>query len=185
MKVTERWFHLNDVCEVGKTPSNEETSYLDVRGKADAEDYINALTLSKTYAIFALLSGTLLVYSLPDFKLLYILKIFKDTEIINLAINNDNSQVAILDFLGNVRILKLPEEAPKTEQEENDLVLNFQWKDCWSFKWADDHPNMFCLMDKTRLYTFLNYEPQENFASSGYICEYNNLQVFLSYLILD
>ena len=33
-------------------------------------------------------------------------------------------------------------------------VLKFERKDVWDMRWADDNPDLFAMMEKTRMYIF-------------------------------
>lgn len=39
--------------------------------------------------------------------------------------------------------------------------LPFERKDCWSMLWAEDYPDLWCLMEKTRMYIFRGTDPEE------------------------
>ena len=43
-------------------------------------------------------------------------------------------------------------------------------------KWATDNPDLFAMMEKTRMYIFRNMEPEEPILSSGYICSFQALK---------
>lgn len=38
----------------------------------------------------------------------------------------------------------------------------FERKDVWDMKWANDNPNLFAMMEKTRMYVFRNLDPEVN-----------------------
>ena len=44
-------------------------------------------------------------------------------------------------------------------------------------KWATDNPDLFAMMEKTRMYVFRNMEPEEPILSSGYICSFKDLEI--------
>jgi WD repeat-containing protein 35 len=50
-------------------------------------------------------------------------------------------------------------------------LLNFERKDVWDMKWADDNPELFAMMEKTRMYICRNLEVEEPIQSSG--CMYH------------
>lgn len=54
-------------------------------------------------------------------------------------------------------------------------ILKFERKDVWDMCWAQDNPELFAMMEKTRMYVFRNMDPEEPIASSGYLC---NFQVY-------
>ena len=38
--------------------------------------------------------------------------------------------------------------------------LTYERKDVWDMKWAEDNPELFAMMEKTRMYVFRNMEPE-------------------------
>jgi len=38
--------------------------------------------------------------------------------------------------------------------------LSYERKDVWDMKWADDNPELFAMMEKTRMYVFRGMEPE-------------------------
>lgn len=42
---------------------------------------------------------------------------------------------------------------------------------------ADDNPELFAMMEKTRMYIFRGLNPEEPMSSSGYICHFSNLKI--------
>ena len=59
---------------------------------------------------------------------------------------------------------------------EGDLI-KFERKDVWDMKWATDNPDLFAMMEKTRMYIFRNLEPEEPILSAGYICQFSDLEI--------
>lgn len=51
-------------------------------------------------------------------------------------------------------------------------ILKFERKDVWDMCWAQDNPELFAMMEKTRMYVFRNMDPEEPIASSGYLCNF-------------
>ena len=43
--------------------------------------------------------------------------------------------------------------------------LPLERKDVWDLCWADDNPNMFAMMEKTRMYIFRGLDPEAIIAS--------------------
>ena len=60
--------------------------------------------------------------------------------------------------------------------EENEPI-RFERKDVWDMRWADDNPNLFAIMEKTRMYIFKNFEPEDPISSAGYLCSFKQLEV--------
>ena len=51
-------------------------------------------------------------------------------------------------------------------------ILKFERKDVWDMIWAQDNPELFAMMEKTRMYVFRGMEPEEPIPSSGYLCSF-------------
>lgn len=60
-------------------------------------------------------------------------------------------------------------------------ILKFERKDVWDMCWAQDNPELFAMMEKTRMYVFRNMDPEEPIASSGYLCSFQVCWCFLFY----
>jgi len=43
--------------------------------------------------------------------------------------------------------------------------------------WAEDNPDLFAMMEKTRMYIYRGTEPEEPVLSSGYLCRFNDLRI--------
>lgn len=56
-------------------------------------------------------------------------------------------------------------------------VPNFERKDVWNIKWADDNPNLLAVMEKARMYILRGTEPEEPVACTAYLCSFHDLQV--------
>lgn len=66
---------------------------------------------------------------------------------------------------------------------ENSLRMNqsesgkLERKDVWAMCWASDNPQSLAIMEKTRMYVFKGNNPEEPISSSGYICNFNDLEI--------
>ena len=45
-------------------------------------------------------------------------------------------------------------------QEIQGQHLDFERKDVWDMKWAEDNSELFAMMEKTRMYIFRNLDPE-------------------------
>merc|ERR1740138_1096391 len=61
--------------------------------------------------------------------------------------------------------------------EQRGLQLEFERKDVWSMRWASDNPDLFAIMEKTRMYIVRGLQPEEPVLSSAYICAFKDLQI--------
>ena len=91
----------------------------------------------------------------------------------SLALNCNTTCLAIIDVSGLLQFLDLDGSRGGNEGD----ILKFERKDVWDMKWATDNPDLFAMMEKTRMYVFRNMEPEEPILSSGYICSFQDLEI--------
>ena len=58
------------------------------------------------------------------------------------------------------------------------MSFRFERRDVWDLCWAADNPELFALMEKTRMYIFRNLEPEEPVVCSAYLCSFKDLEIF-------
>lgn len=49
-------------------------------------------------------------------------------------------------------------------------------------RWADDNPELFAMMEKTRMYIFRGLDPEEPVTSSAYLCSFHDLEITAVFL---
>ena len=64
----------------------------------------------------------------------------------------------------------------QSQGKEGELI-RFERKDVWDMRWAEDNPDLFAMMEKTRMYIFRHLEPEEPIISAGYICIFKDLEI--------
>lgn len=72
------------------------------------------------------------------------------------------SRLAIIDIAGVMTLLDLDVSAASdggTNRGSADSS-KFERKDVWDMKWANDNPDLFAMMEKTRMYVFRNLDPE-------------------------
>ena len=52
----------------------------------------------------------------------------------------------------------------------------------WDVKWSDDNPDLFAIMEKIRTYVIRNSDPEEPITSTGYLCDFQQLQLRIAFL---
>ncbi|PKU37548.1 wd repeat-containing protein hypothetical protein [Limosa lapponica baueri] len=88
------------------------------------------------------------------------------------------SRVAIIDLSGVLTFFDLEARAvDSTGQQVIGEQLKLERKDVWDMKWAKDNPDLFAMMEKTRMYVFRNLDPEEPIQTSGYICNFEDLEI--------
>ncbi|KAM7428718.1 WD repeat-containing protein 35 [Porites harrisoni] len=167
-----RMFHIDDV------PSGAGEGIKDInKALAPTHDPVCCICASEKLLILGRESGTIHRYSLP--KLALEMKNVLNCRPHQLSLNCISSRLAIIDISGVLSFFDL--DVRKTDITKNETVvgehLKFERKDVWDMKWADDNAELFAMMEKTRMYIFRNLDPEEPILSSGYICQFNDLEV--------
>uniref|UniRef100_A0A8C8VI58 WD repeat-containing protein 35 n=1 Tax=Pelusios castaneus TaxID=367368 RepID=A0A8C8VI58_9SAUR len=89
-----------------------------------------------------------------------------------------NYRLAIIDLSGVLTFFDLDTRvADSTGQQVVGERLKLERKDVWDMKWAKDNPDLFAMMEKTRMYVFRNLDPEEPIQTSGYICNFEDLEI--------
>ncbi|KAJ3272616.1 WD repeat-containing protein 35 [Terramyces sp. JEL0728] len=186
--VKERVFHIDDIVTIGANTEATLTT-ADLITRSSTDDPIICIAASDTVLIVARQSGALLQYQLPSLVLDSIYNI--PVRPVSLSLNCTSTRLSILDNYGVLKLFelekKLPFQKPAVSISSNPSVitpkynggtlLDFERKDVWDVKWATDNPELFSIMEKTRLYIFKNLDPEEPLTCSGYICGFENLQI--------
>lgn len=75
------------------------------------------------------------------------------------------SRLAVIDLAGVLTFLDLDTRAGDSAgQQEAGEQLKLERKDVWDMKWAKDNPDLFAMMEKTRMYVFRNLDPEVNIS---------------------
>uniref|UniRef100_A0A8D0CZF9 WD repeat-containing protein 35 n=1 Tax=Sander lucioperca TaxID=283035 RepID=A0A8D0CZF9_SANLU len=124
-------------------------------------------------------SGTIHRYSLPNVVLIQ--KYTLNNRAYYLSLNCNSSRLAIIDIAGVLTLLDLEVRASAGDSTGNQASAGdpskFERKDVWDMKWANDNPDLFAMMEKTRMYVFRNLDPEEPIQTSGYICNFEDLEI--------
>ncbi|XP_060089548.1 WD repeat-containing protein 35 isoform X2 [Heteronotia binoei] len=165
------------ICHVDDTSSGAADGILDyTKALQGTKDPICAITASDKTLIIARESGTIQRYSLPNVG-------FIQTYALNcwpyqLSLNCNSSRLAIIDLSGVLMFFDL--DTRVTDSKGQHVVgeqLKLERKDVWDMKWAKDNPDLFAMMEKTRMYVFRNLDPEEPIQTSGYICNFEDLEI--------
>ncbi|KAM3595435.1 uncharacterized protein V6R79_023511 [Siganus canaliculatus] len=124
-------------------------------------------------------SGTLHRYSLPNVTLIQ--KYALNNRAYYLSLNCNSSRLAVIDIAGVLTLLDLEVRSSADDFSGNQASTGdpskFERKDVWDMKWANDNPDLFAMMEKTRMYVFRNLDPEEPIQTSGYICNFEDLEI--------
>uniref|UniRef100_A0A667ZDW6 WD repeat-containing protein 35 n=1 Tax=Myripristis murdjan TaxID=586833 RepID=A0A667ZDW6_9TELE len=124
-------------------------------------------------------SGTIHRYSLPNVVLIQ--KYTLNNRAYYLSLNCNSSRLAIIDIAGVLSLLDLEVRTSSADSSGSQASAGdpskFERKDVWDMKWANDNPDLFAMMEKTRMYVFRNLDPEEPIQTSGYICNFEDLEI--------
>lgn len=71
------------------------------------------------------------------------------------------SRLAIIDMLGLLTFFDLDTRVPDGSGCQGvGEQLKLERRDVWDMKWAKDNPDLFAMMEKTRMYVFRNLDPE-------------------------
>ncbi|XP_062462356.1 WD repeat-containing protein 35 isoform X3 [Pezoporus occidentalis] len=139
-------------------------------------DPICAITASDKMLLVGRESGTLQRYSLPNVGIVQ--KFTLNYHAYQLSLNCNSSRVAVIDLSGVLTFFELDTRVlTSTGQQMVGEQLKLERKDVWDMKWAKDNPDLFAMMEKTRMYVFRNLDPEEPIQTSGYICNFEDLEI--------
>ncbi|CAF1237686.1 unnamed protein product [Adineta steineri] len=135
----------------------------------ETEDPITSISATDKWFFVARSSGLVLRYSLPACNLME--KIECQFHISKIALNPIATLMSVIDINGNCMLIDLESKEPRDE------ITNFKKSDVWNVIWAKDLPDSFAIMEKTKISFVRGTETEEAVPCSGYVCDYNNLQV--------
>jgi len=79
----------------------------------------------------------------------------------------DLSRLAVIDIAGVLTLLDVEPRGAATDSPGGQWSAaaagdpsKFERKDVWDMKWANDNPDLFAMMEKTRMYVFRNLDPE-------------------------
>ncbi|OWK63323.1 WD repeat-containing protein 35 [Lonchura striata] len=150
----ERIYHIDD------TFSGSGDGHLDYsRAFEGTRDPICAITASDKILLVGRESGTIQRYSLPSVAVVQSYTL--DHRAYQLSLNCNSSRLAIIDLSGVLTLLELDARAADgAGQPGPGGQLKLERKDVWDMKWARDNPDLFAMMEKTRMYVFRNLDPE-------------------------
>ncbi|XP_071111924.1 WD repeat-containing protein 35-like isoform X1 [Haliotis cracherodii] len=176
---SERLYHIDDMPS-GTAPQEDvdfSKAFTMLKGRLQGtEDPICCISASDKTLFVGRESGTLNRYSMPMLALTH--KYALNCRPHQLALNCTSSRLAIIDIAGVLTFFD--PDTRVTDEDGREVVgehLKFERKDVWDMRWAEDNSELFSMMEKTRMYIFRNLDPEEPILCSGYICQFNDLQI--------
>ncbi|XP_068621625.1 WD repeat-containing protein 35 isoform X2 [Battus philenor] len=152
---SEQWYRPD-----GSPLSTGETGFQD--------DIICCVTSSDSHLLVGRNSGTILLFSLINFK--KITSINMNTIPYKMGLNSNSSKFFVIDQPGSLYILD-------TDMSNNISIGQAVRKDIWSAIWAHDNSQMLAVAEKARLYVLRDTEPEEPLTMQGYLCKFKELEI--------
>eukprot|EP00038_Savillea_parva_P017457 m.20369 g.20369 ORF g.20369 m.20369 type:complete len:1166 (+) comp3785_c0_seq1:132-3629(+) len=169
----EKIFHADDA------PSTAKEDWSKFRKAAvEAQDAVSCITVSDSLLLVGKESGLLQEYGLPGLSLGN--RHFLECRPDSIALNCNSTKVSIIDIGGVMMMYDLTIKHTDPESggtQTGSAVVGFERKDVWNMRWADDDPDLFAIMERTRMYIFRGSDPEEPVESAGWICNFKDLQV--------
>uniref|UniRef100_A0A3Q2XUY4 WD repeat-containing protein 35 n=1 Tax=Hippocampus comes TaxID=109280 RepID=A0A3Q2XUY4_HIPCM len=141
-------------------------------------DPICSITATDNTLIVGRESGIIHRYSLPN---VILIQKYQMNRAHHLSLNCNSSRLAVIDISGVLTLLDVEAHAPSGDAAGSQVPIGgpskLERKDVWDMKWAKDNPDLFAMMEKTRMYVFRNLDPEEPIQTSGYICSFEDLEI--------
>eukprot|EP00759_Apiculatamorpha_spiralis_P026415 PhF_6_TR29362/c0_g1_i1/m.43202/K19674/WDR35, IFT121; WD repeat-containing protein 35 len=158
----EKMFHVDDPL-TGEKP------------QPPASDRICCTGLSDDYLFVARESGVISMYSVVD-QIKLVNKIVVPCQPQRLVVNCNSTRFTVIDWNSVMSMYKVEKSTFFTTLHQAESA-NFERKDVWDVRWAMDNPEMFAIMEKTRMYIFRGMDPEEPVNSSAHMCSFKSLKI--------
>lgn len=170
--VREKQFHIDDTNPSAQDRTAE--SYK-LSPPPPTGDPISAMCANDTILMIGRTSGVVTRYSLPHLTVegRHLLRCRPHM----LQLNCNSSRMSIIDINGVLSFYDLTSKNASSASDTQGEHLTFERKDAWDMKWADDNPELFAMMEKTRMYIFRGLDPEEPVTSSAYLCSFHDLEI--------
>lgn len=173
----EKRFHVDD------TPSGvvEVLNDLDKSGfelpvnDSPTSDPICCVAISEAVLLIGRESGLLQEYTVPQVALCN--RYNMPTRASKIAINCNSTKAAVIDANGGLSTIDLTRTDSLSSAGGLGANAGIERKDVWAVCWARDNPQLLAIMEKTRMYIFRGNDPEEPISCSGYICDFDDLEI--------
>lgn len=170
----ERRFHIDD------TPSSvadvindlDKAGYEPPLNTSPTKDPICSIAMSETILLVARESGSINEYSIPHVALR---NHHTCARVSKMAINCNSTRAAIIDATGILTTIDLVDSRETTASAM--VTGRIERKDVWAICWAKDNPQLLAIMEKQRMYILRGVDPEEPISCSGYICNFEDLEI--------
>mmetsp|Transcript_3004 Transcript_3004/g.7686 ORF Transcript_3004/g.7686 Transcript_3004/m.7686 type:complete len:1249 (+) Transcript_3004:101-3847(+) len=178
----EMMFHIDESLAPG-TGAHDKESF--VPPSTPTQDPIACITATEQCLLVARESGIVQRYSLPHLSAESRFTIRYRPQVI--AANCDSTRMSVIDINGMLTLFDIEVKGGNKQFENkagnrpediaSGVQLDFERKDVWNMRWASDNPDLFAIMEKTRMYIVRGLQPEEPVLSNAYICAFKDLQI--------
>jgi len=160
----EMMFHIDESFAPGSGTHDKDGF---VPPSTTTQDPIACICATEQCLLVARESGVVQRYSLPHLALEARFTLRCRPQVI--AANCESTRMSVIDINGVLLLFDI-EDGPGKQ-------LDFERKDVWNMRWATDNPDLFAIMEKTRMYIVRGLQPEEPVLSNAYICAFKDLQI--------
>eukprot|EP00437_Effrenium_voratum_P053185 CAMPEP_0181539186 /NCGR_PEP_ID=MMETSP1110-20121109/76247_1 /TAXON_ID=174948 /ORGANISM="Symbiodinium sp., Strain CCMP421" /LENGTH=1242 /DNA_ID=CAMNT_0023670801 /DNA_START=30 /DNA_END=3758 /DNA_ORIENTATION=+ len=180
-KRAEMMFHIDESFAPGSGTHDKESF---VPPSMTTQDPIACICATEQCLLVARESGVVHRYALPHLSLEARFTIRCRPQVI--AANCDSTRMSVIDINGVLLLFDVEivnhgffSQQAETNSQDNGpgKQLDFERKDVWNMRWATDNPDLFAIMEKTRMYIVRGLQPEEPVLSNAYICAFKDLQI--------
>lgn len=136
-------------------------------------DPICCVTISENILLVGRESGTVNEYSVPNIALRNRHTLTNRPH--KMAINCNSTRATVIDSTGYLQAIDLIDSRELSAGSMR--IGSIERKDVWTMCWARDNPQLLSIMEKTRMYIFRGADPEEPISCSGYICNFEDLEI--------
>ncbi|KAA0185920.1 WD repeat-containing protein 35 [Fasciolopsis buskii] len=179
---SERLCHIDHASGADETfgghVSSKGNVNWDLPNQAPTNDPISAIAIGGRRQLFvARTSGQVKQYRLPDLWLEGTIKT-TDTKPYRIQVNCDSSLLAVIDDSGLFTLYAVKGDNGDCAALDRKQLATILRKDVWDIIFAEDNPQMFAIMEKTRMSIFDGLQPEPPIHTSAFLCRFNELEVF-------
>jgi WD repeat-containing protein 35 len=137
-----------------------------------SQDPVTCIVAGEGFFLVGRSSGTVNKYTIPHVALECRYKLPCRPQLI--GINCNSSKISVIDINGVLYFHSLEAKGQAGFRGES---LETVRKDVWDMKWSTDNPDLIVIMEKTRMFVLQGNESEDPVISSGYLCEFKDLEI--------
>lgn len=153
------------------------------------QESITSIAVSDKFLVVARKNGGIQRFNIPHLtpENSYTLR---DREITAMSMNCTSTRLSTIDVNGLFTVLDLDAKVPALDDKDisssrNQVFIGDAYgkklaidrKDVWDMQWSEDDPEMFVIMEKTKMIVFHNETAEEPVLSSAYLGRFKDLEI--------